>query len=265
MSYPPPPSGAPQPYGYPTQPPAPSGPVRLRGRTPRRLGWIFLVVGVALLVAGGIVAATTSLSKVNDFQRVSVATGSATINLNGTGKWIIYYETSQVSNSISELPGIRVVQLTDPSGQPVSARPYGNRSDGQVDKFTYDYNGHKGIAAIQFTAPTSGAYKIQVEAVGSLPADADVAIGRDISGGAIVGGLLVLGGVLFVVAAIVLLIVGFVKRRRHKRELQAPAYYQAPAPYGPPAGSPYGPPPGSPYGPPTGANPPPPNWGPPNS
>lgn len=263
MSYPPPPGPPQQPYGYPVGPPPVSaGPVRLRGRTPRLLGWIFLALAIVLFVVGGVIAATKSLSKVNGFQRVTVASGAGTVNLDGTGKWIIYFETSQVSNSTSELPPIRIVQLTDPSGQPIVGQPYGNRSDGKVEKFTYDYDGHKGIAAWQFTAPATGTYRIQIQAAGALPSGADIAIGRDISGGAIAGGILILVGVLALIAAIVLLIVGFVKRGRHKRELQAPAYYAGPPggagpPYYPPA--PYNPPP--PYNPNPG--PPPSNWNPP--
>jgi hypothetical protein len=205
--------------GYPSA----ASPGRLRGRTPRRLGWIFLVVAIALFVVGGIVAATKSLGKVNSFQRVSIAAGSGTVNLDGTGKWVVYYEASDVNSSIGRIPRIQLA-VTDPSGQPVAGKPYGNRSDGKVTKLTYDYNGHKGAAAYQFTAKTKGAYTVQMQAVDTLPPGAELAFGRDIQGGTIAAGLLIVGGVLFLIAAIVLLIVGFVKRRRHKKEIASGGY-----------------------------------------
>src|SRR5437763_1073825 len=84
-----------------------------------------------------------------------------------------------------------------------------------------------------------------------------VAVAASVAGGTMVGALLIVVGVLFLIAAIVLLIVGFVKRSRHKKELQsgpkwgtwgapAPAYGGAPQPYPPPPGygDPHQPPPG---------------------
>jgi hypothetical protein len=258
MSYPntpAPPPGYPSSPGY-GQPPA-TGP--LRGRTPRRLGWIFLVVAIALFVVGGVVLGTKSLGKVNGFQRVSVASGGGAVQLSGTGKWVVYYEADNVSSSISRLPGIRVV-VTDPSGHPVPLQLYGNSSDGKIKKLPYDFNGHKGVAAFQFTANVPGRYSIQVQAVDNLPPGADIAIGRDISGGTVAGALLIVGGVLFLIAAIVLLIVGYVKRSRHKRELREAAAYGGVAPgFGAPPPPGYAaPPPG--YGAPPqgyGAGPPP--------
>src|SRR4051812_40287502 len=261
MSYPPPPA----------YPPAPgseeAGQVRLRGRTPRLLGWIFLAVAGAALVAGWIVNANQSFGKGDGFQRVSFASGAGTVNLDGTGKWVGYYEASNVSSSISFVPNFRI-EMTAPSGVNVNLENYGNRSDGSIKKLTYDYNGHKGVAAFQFTARQAGQYQIRLQDVGSLPPDANVAIGRDIAGGTMVGALLIVVGVLFLIAAIVLLIVGFVKRSRHKKELQsgpkwgtwgapAPAYGGAPQPYPPPPGygDPHQPPPGY------GAQAPPPGYG----
>ncbi|MDT4914349.1 MAG: hypothetical protein QOC66_3477 [Pseudonocardiales bacterium] len=236
MSYPTPPGDQP---AYPSAPgPGPaSAPARQRGRTPRLLGWIFLAVAVVLFVIGGVVGATKSLGKVSGFQRVTIADGAGTVNLNGTGKWIIYYEASDVDNGLDRIPRIRL-SLTDPNGTQVTGKPYGNRSDGKVDKLVYDYKGHKGAAAVQFTAETKGAYRVQVQAVDTLPAGADLAFGRDIGKSTVVAGLLIVGGVLFLIAAIVLLIVGFVKKRRHKRELAerqaGGVYYGGPPPGGPP-------------------------------
>ena len=249
MSYPPPPAYPQYPYGAgPPQGPPP-GPVRLRGRVPRLLGWIFLALAVVLFVVGGVVLATKSLGKVNGFQRVSIAQGGGTVTLNGTGKWVGYYEASDVSESISRIPNFRIAVL-GPDGQPVQLQRYGNRSDGKVTKLTYDYNGHKGAAAVQFDVTRPGTYRVELEAVDSLPPGADVAFGRDIEAGTVAGAILIVLGILALIAAIVLIIVGYVKRGRHKRELQS-GYYGGPPPgyYGglPPGyQSPPPPPPASP-------------------
>jgi hypothetical protein len=244
MSTPPPAAPPPGPYGpygpYPSAPPpagsAPAGP--LRGRTLRRLGWIFLVIGIAVVVAGAVVLGTTALNKVDSFHRVSIASGGGTVDLTSTGKFVGYYEASNVSSSISRIPDITVA-VEDSSAQPVTLERYGNRSDGKVSKFTYDYHGHHGAAAFQFHISQPGTYRVVVQAQESLPPDAQIAIGPDISTSTAIGGLIVVLGILALVAGIVLLIIGFVKRSRHKRELAAPAQ-----PYGyPPAAPPPPPPP----------------------
>ena len=213
MSYPPPPA-------YPPAPPTqPAGP--LRGRTPRRLGWIFLGLAVILFVVGGVVVAQKSYGEVKNFQRVTIADGGGTVNLNRTGKWVIYYEASNVNSSFKRIPNITVL-VTGKNG-PVQLATYGRRSDGKVDRLTYDYNGHKGAAAAEFTLSDPGQYQVRVQANESLPSGADLAFGKDIRGGTVAGGILIVVGVLFLIVAIVLLIVGFVKRARHKSELRAAA------------------------------------------
>lgn len=266
MSMPPPPAYPPAPYGgyggYGAPPPQPR---RLRGRIPRLLGWIFLGLAVAAFAAGAGVIATKSLGEVGGFHRVTFAAASGTVQLDGSGKWVGYYEAHDVSDATDRLPAFRVAVL-DPSGTPVTLQTYGNRSDGKVDKFTYSIGNHHGIAAFQFDASGAGGYQVQIQAEETLPSDADVAIGRDIAGGTIAGGVLIVVGVLFLVAAIVLIVIGYVKRGRHRRELQAAAaYYAAPPPgYGPPPSyPPSGYPPPSGYGPPQTYEPP--SYGPPPS
>jgi len=260
MSYPPPPAYPPAPQSQPDGP--------LRGRTPRRLGWIFLVVAIALFVVGGVVIAKKSLSKVNDFDRVSIADGGGPVTLDGTRKWVGYYEADDVSSDTNRIPNFSVL-VTGPGGAKVDLQRYGNRSDGKVDKFTYEYNGHHGIAVFQFKAPEKGEYQIRLQADQTLPSDAGVAIGRDIAKGTIAGALFIVGGVVFLIAAIVLLIVCYVKRSRHKSERQQAQMYGgygqpafgAPGGYPPPPG--YGQPPAYPQQQqqPQGYNPPPPNYG----
>jgi hypothetical protein len=232
MSYPPPPAS---PY------PAPSGgPVRLRGRTPRRLGWIFLVVGIVLFVVGIVIAGKGAADKVSKFQRVPVSSGHSTVQIDRTGKWVIYYETRELDLNSDRIVSVAAggVDITAPNGQTVALQTYGNRSDGKIRKFTYDYDGHKGAASAQFNAPVKGAYSVSIGGAQGLPADADLAFGEDVVDATTVAGGIAIGvGVLLVIAAIVLLIVGYVKRGRHKKELAS-------------AGAGYGayPPPGQGYG-----------------
>ena len=242
MSYPPPPNQPAYP-GAPGSPDTNQGKPRLRGRTPLRLAIIFFVVAVALFVVGGVVLAKGSLGKVDDFQRVSISSGSGTIKLDGTGKWIGYYEADNVDNDIDRIPDIQIA-ITDPAGKAVNVESYGNRSDGKVKKLTYDTDGHHGAAALQFTASTKGTYRIMLRAQETLPSDAQIAFGRDIAKSTVVGALLIVGGVLILIAAVVLLIVGLVKRSRHKGELASPfggGYGGPPANYPSPGG--YGQPP----------------------
>src|SRR4051794_6118730 len=195
MSYPPPPAYPPAPQSS-----QPAGP--LRGRTPRRLGWIFLAVAVALFVVGGVVIAKKSYGEVNDFKRVSIAAGGGTVNLNRTGKWVVYYEASNVNSDFKRIPDVTFA-VAGANG-PVQLSPYGKRTDGKVDRVTYDYNGHKGAAAAQFTVSQKGQYQVQVRTNETLPSGAKLAFGKDIKGGTIAGAALILGGVLFLIAAIVL-------------------------------------------------------------
>src|SRR3954466_440180 len=186
MSYPPPPS-------YPPAPQAPpAGP--LRGRTPRRLGWIFLALAVVLFVIGGIVIAKKSLGQVKDFHRVSFSGSGGAVTLDKTGKWVGYYEADNVSSDTNRIPNF-LVEVTDPDNKIVKLQRYGNRSDGKVDKLTYDYDGNKGIAAFQFKAAQKGEYHVALQASGQIPSNAKVAVGEDIAGGTIAGALLIVGGV----------------------------------------------------------------------
>lgn len=231
----------PQQQGYP---PYPQGygtnerPTRLRGRTPLRVGFVFAGIAVVLFVIGGVVLANKSLGQVNGFHRVSFASQGGVVNLSGSGKWVGYYEAANVTNSINRIPDFRVA-VRGPSGQPIQVQHYGNSTTGTIKKLVYNYNGHNGVAAFQFTAPEAGQYRIVLVRGPTIPADAGVAIGRDILGGTIAGGLLIVGGVVAIIVAVVLIIVGLVKRSRHKRELRnaAPAYGGAPPGYGyPPPG-----------------------------
>lgn len=242
------PYGQPNPYQqqpYPQQvyQPYPAGPpgqpTRLRGRTPLWLALIFFVVAVALFVIGGVVIANKSLGKVNSFHRVSFAAGTGTVQLSA-GTYVGYYEASTVNDSITQIPYFRVA-VQAPSGQILPISKYGPDSNGKIRKLVYGFDGHHGVAAFTFHAPTTGQYRVALQPGPGTAPDADVAIGPDIFGGTVAGGLLIVGGVLFLVAAIVLLIVGLVRRHRHRKELErmSSSGYGSPPGYGyppPPAG-----------------------------
>src|SRR3954469_16249707 len=106
MSYPPPPAYPPAPQSA-----KPSGPYR--GRIPRVLGWICLALAIVLVVVGAVVLAKKSFGKVNGFERVSIASGGGTVNLDRTGKWVIYYEASNVNGDFKRIPNITIA-VADP-------------------------------------------------------------------------------------------------------------------------------------------------------
>ena len=251
MTYPPPPN---QP-AYPGAPGVDDGTPRLRGRALLRLCIPFFVVGVVLLVTGIVVLARASTKQVDDFQRVSIAGGSGTVTLTGTGKFVVYYEASDVTSGIHRIPDFGIA-LADPSGQLVTLTPYGNRTDGKVTRLTYSDDGHHGAAAFQFDASAKGRYQVRVRAVDILPSDAQVAFGRDLNRGSVTAVLLIIGGFLLLVVAVALLAVGLVKRRRHQAQLVGGGYGAAgPANYPPYAYGQQGPPQQQ-YGPPAGYGPP---------
>lgn len=201
----------------------PSQSTKLRGRTPRRLGWIFLALGVILIVVGSVVIATKSLTPVNDFQRVK-ANSSGTVNFTKAGGYVAYYESNSVTADDKSVPLIPV-RLTDPSGkQTVLSTKYGNRSDGKIKLLHYAYNNHKGLAMWQFHIDQAGTYKVEVGTNTQAATDAQVAFGKSVAGGVVAGAGLLGLGVLVLIAAVVLLIVGFVKKGRHKRELASGQY-----------------------------------------
>jgi hypothetical protein len=239
QQYPPPGQQAyqpyPQGYGAPAAPPP-----RRRGRTPLIIALIFGVVGLALLVVGGVVGFSQGLNKVNSFQRVSVADGIRTIHLTA-GDYVAYYEAPNYNTNSNSVP-ILILRILDPqTGHFLTGSLYGGRNDHKVKMLTYDYNGHHGAALYQFRVPHTGDYKVQVSRSPSstAPANADLAIGHSIATGLAIGVVLAMVGGLLILVAIILLIVGLVKRSRSGKEVAAAQSYGGPPPaYG-------GPPPGS--------------------
>jgi hypothetical protein len=211
-------------YGYPPTPPE----AKPKGRTAVLVGAILTGAAVVLIIVGAVVAATHSLSKVDNFQRVKVSDGSGTVHFDHAGGYVAYYESDTITNSTREVPLIGV-RLTAPSGTSmVLTTKYGDRSDGKIKLLHYDYNGHQGLAMWQFHIDTPGTY--QVELVGNTRAapDAVVAFGESIAVGVAVAGALIGLGVLLLIAGIITLIVGLVRRSRYKSELATAAAYPPP-------------------------------------
>jgi hypothetical protein len=245
MSYPPPPGQ------YPPPPPPPPGqqpgqyavvsglPV-LRGRTLRRVGWSLLLASIVLFVVGGVLYETTALSKVKDFQRVQlspggtspiIATGSGTVHLS-KGKVVVYYEASGANDLKNHIP-VPYSELTSPSGQKIQTYTlYGGgdvRQNKKIkDSLNYSKDGHDGVAVLQFTAPETGDYQVTVDLIGSTAKPgADAAFGPDIDTQSNVALTLVGVGMALFIGAVVVLIIGYVKRRRHKKEITQHGYVVA--------------------------------------
>lgn len=253
MSFPEPPA-APAP-AYTVGPPkvGPGQPAKLRGHLSRRLGWTFLGASVALLIAGLVVLGMNRLDEINGFHRLPYPAGGA-LTLDGTGKWVIYLE------AVDAGPFTRApfnVEVTAPTGRPVPTEYYGHPGAGQrPSTFTYSYKDNQGVAVYQFVAQSAGSYDIEPQHLDFLSSDtAYLAIGRDIRTSTTVGNALTASGLLALLAATVLLIVGFAKKTRHKKEILGPPdnfggaarSHAPPPPYGgalPPPG--YNAPPGSP-------------------
>lgn len=244
MTYPPDPQASPYPGNYPagpgnypasgygSPPPAqygvPQAPPHLRGRRPIQIGIALLVAGLALAIVGGVVGSANSDSKVPGFQRVALADRTGSVTFKSAGGYIAYYESSTVSPHTNSVPVIGVTLTNQATGQQMKLDTlYGQRSDGTFRALRYDYKGHKGLATWQFHIDQAGTWKVDLEPNPGAAPDAQVAFGKSIAQGVVVGGILVLIGVLAMLGGLVTLIVGLVKRRGHKRELRSASPYAA--------------------------------------
>lgn len=228
-SYPPAPPPA---YG-----PPPGGKPRLRGRIPLRLALIFGLIGLALAVVGIVVLVKSPIGKVDDFARAPIDGQTHTVELTRTGNYVGYYEEPGLDTSKSRTPTFTLA-LVDASGTAVAVRKYSNTTT-----LSYEYGGHNGLAVAKFSITKAGTYTVRGEGT-DVPADAKIAFGESVAHGLIAGVLLFIGGLALIVTAIILLIVGLVKRGRHKKALTAYPYGAPPPPYYPPQPGFGGPPPG---------------------
>ncbi len=211
MSYPPPPQS-------PQQQP-PSGKVKLRGHTGIRVGAILSIVGLVLLIVGIVVIVTQSFSKVDGFQRISFRQQTGTVHFTSAGGYIAYYEAPGVTSNITFVPGIELAMRNKATGAPVAFVPYGNNADGKLDRLTYDYHDHHGVAYRQFHINTPGTYEVAIRGSSGVDQNGDVAFGTSIAKGTVVGAGATAIGVLLLIAGLIVLLVGLLRRRGHKKQL----------------------------------------------
>ena len=211
--------GSPAPYGPPQAPP------HLRGRRPIQVGIALLVAGLALAIVGGVFSSANADRKVPGFQRVALADRTGTVTFKSAGGYLAYYESSTITSHTNVLPTIPVTLTNQATGQQmVLDTLYGQRGDGTFKALQYDYKGHKGMAMWQFHVDQAGTWKVELSPTPGAAADAQVAFGKSIAQGVVVGAILIIVGVLAMLGGLITLIVGLVKRRRHKRELRTGAY-----------------------------------------
>jgi hypothetical protein len=203
----------------------------MRGQRAIQVGGILMVAGLVLVIVGAVLANTNAYGKVNDFQRVAVSDGSGTVTFNKAGGYVAYYESASVTNSTNQkVPEIRVQLTNQATGQRlVLTTPYGNRADGKIKFLHYDHDGHRGVAMWQFHIDQPGTYRVELGTNPAAASDATVAFGKSIAQDVVVAGTVVIIGVLLLVAGLITLIVGLVKRRRHKQEIRTGGYGQLPA------------------------------------
>jgi hypothetical protein len=190
-----------------------------------------MVVGLVLVIVGAVLANTNAYSKVNGFQRVAHSAGSGTVTFSKAGGYVAYYESATVTNSTNQkVPEIPVALTNQATGQQlVLTTAYGNRSDGKIKFLHYDHGGHKGVAMWQFHIDQPGTYHVELGPNPAAASDATVAFGKSIAQGVVLAGTVVILGVLLLVGGLITLIVGLVKRRRHKQDLRTGGYGGQPA------------------------------------
>jgi hypothetical protein len=204
---------------YPPGPYVAAAPAHHRGRRAIQVGIVLLALAVVAVVIGIVIIATRSLGKVNDFQRITVTDQTGTVSFDKSGGYVAYYESKTVSSDDKTVPLIGVT-LKSPSGQIITVdTPYGGRTDGQIKSLHYGYNGHNGIAMWQFHISETGTYQVQLTPNSLDAPDAKVAFGTSIAAGTAAGAGIAGLGVLFGIAGLITLIVGLVRRGRHKSEL----------------------------------------------
>lgn len=226
MSYPPPLADPYRSSGKPGQRP---------GRTAIWVGAIVAVIGVAVIVIAALVGFNNSLGKVSRFQRVSLEQGSATVTFKA-GSYVAYYEAPSLDNN-AEIN----LRVQDSATQtPIQVGHYGTH-------LTYNYGGHHGMAVFQFHIPRTGAYDVQFSSPDpNLAAGSDLAFGSSIASGLVGAVVGIVVGVLLLIAGVVFLIIGLVRRIGHRRQLSGAAWpgsypgpgYASPAGYPPQAGYP---------------------------
>jgi hypothetical protein len=196
----------------PVQPPR-----LLRGQRAIRIGAILLAVGVLIAIVSYKIAKPIDEGKVNGFQRVGAGDqNNPTVTFEHPGDYVAYYELIYVPDQVPLIPTTLTNQA---DGQVVTlSTPYGNRP-GWVKYLHYNHGGHNGVAMWQFRIDHAGTYTVKTDDSPLSPVT--VAFGPSIARSHTLGTVGYWFGELLVLSGLIVLIVGFVKRRRHKRALRA--------------------------------------------
>ncbi len=179
-----PPGSADQPpgqgFGQPVAfgPAGPAGPI---GRPRRRPGWAWIVLTLAILVAGIawlIYGVASVASTIDDLQRVPVP-GHGTVSLTHSGGYTVYYEGFGAQNNRFSFFQTRV-EPASPGAAVASLDHYGT-------SVTYNIGSHQGRAIFSLRIRRPG--RFTVSTYGTARPGADLAIGGSVAAG-ITGALL---------------------------------------------------------------------------
>lgn len=143
-----------------------------RIRSPYLLGSAFLVAALALFLVAFLGDDADAASEPAGFHRFGFAQGGGAVELS-TGRWVGYFEAPAAVTAPTDVPAFRAF-VRDPNGAQVNVRNYAGKP------LDYDAGGKHGIAVLEFQASRSGRYVVQLQAPGTAPPGAALAIGRSL-------------------------------------------------------------------------------------
>ncbi len=199
-------------------------------RPRRRWYWVAGgILSVALICIALAVAGLFSLNRqIKDFQRVTVP-GQAVVTFAQPGGYILYVEGAGQCCSLATGSGgsapfptwsMRVALVPESGGPPVSIKVWRGATE------SYSVTGHEGQTAMYFTIGHPGGYLLSVS--NATPHSiADVAAGRGIGHGTLSLLLILVAVFALIPAGLVVGVITFFRRRRSRRNLQAPHIMQS--------------------------------------
>lgn len=206
-----------QPYGVVDPRPA-----RRPGRTLLVLAIVCGVLAMGLGVTGGITLVRSAVGLAKDFQRVDYSEDGSTVGFDRVGEYVAYHESTSDTESVG---GRFRLSIVGEDGTPVRIERY-------AGTMNYSVPGHHGTAVFTFRIDSPGRY--EVRATTDLDdAGATMAFGRGVFTGIGTGLLIVGGAAIAFAAALILLIVGLVKRAKPPLAYRQASYYPPPG-YHPP-------------------------------
>jgi hypothetical protein len=138
------------------------------------LGSVFRAAAAAALVLAFVGDDEDQADRIADFQRVTFAQPSRTVQLD-SGSWVGYYEAPGHAGAVLTVPNYRAF-IRGPRGAQVNLAGYG-----ALVRFRYYQAGRNGVSLFRFEAPQPGPYRILLRFPGVLASGTDLAIGRDLA------------------------------------------------------------------------------------